>query len=817
MLLAALVVLACPAAHSQPAKTPTATADVYDGLREKWKTMLTGGDVEAARPDYVDKIKAVAKSAQEARATMVPVAERAGCKCLWKDIATETESADITKGYGRLKDMALAYQTPGTGPDYYHNAALRDVILDGLDWMHANRYYPRKQYKNWFDWEIGTPMHLNDIMVLLYDELTPARRAAWIGAIDYFSPNQAGEDGNYMYWGANRVWRVTVHAGRGIVGKTDAKMLLARDGLSDLSDGHTGKRSVFKYVTESDGFYADGSYIQHFGHAYTGGYGKALLSGVADAMYMLHGTPWQVTDPDAQNVYDWVYNAYAPLIYKNGQFMDMVRGREISRHGATDTKASMTAIGAIVRLAQLAPEPHKRNFQRMVKYWIGHMSGYYKGVSINIAGLSKAIMQDPAIVPMDEPVMNKVFAGMDRVVHRRPGWGLGLAMNSTRQAYYETHTFNFENGKGWYTSEGTTYLYNGDSAHYSGNYWPTVNPHRMAGTTVDAGLVRTDQSGYSWNPLTYSTKNWVGGTSDGTFGVAGMEQDAWGATLTSRKSWFMFDDEVVVLGAGIESTDNRPIHTIVENRKLTPAGDNVLTVNGARQATPLKPEATVFPKAKWAHLAGPARNADIGYYFPDGTDIGLRRESRSAKWSAINLKNTPKGDPTFTNHFQEIWLDHGPNPKDAHFAYVLLPNKSADEVGRYAARPDITILENSAQAQAVRENRLGLLGVNFWNDAPTSVAVGKQKNYVSSTHKASVLLKETPGGLTVLVSDPTQRNEGTISLEINRPAKSVLTTDPAIKVEQLTPTIKLTVDVRQAHGKSFAVTLATTADKNKVQ
>ena len=49
--------------------------------------------------------------------------------------------------------------------------------------------------------------------------------------------------------------------------------------------------------------------------------------------------------------------------------------------------------------------------------------------------------------------------------------------------------------------------------------------------------------------------NWVGGTDiEGLYGAA-------------HKSWFMFDDEIVCLGSGINSSDNRIIETIIETVK----------------------------------------------------------------------------------------------------------------------------------------------------------------------------------------------------------------------------------------------------------
>ena len=98
-----------------------------------------------------------------------------------------------------------------------------------------------------------------------------------------------------------------------------------------------------------------------------------------------------------------------------------------------------------------------------------------------------------------------IFAGMDRVVHFRPGWGLGIAMHSTR--IYNFESINRENLHGWHTGDGMTYLYTGDPTQFSDDFWPTVNPERLPGTTVIAGSTeRPNQTGGS---------NVAGGATDG--------------------------------------------------------------------------------------------------------------------------------------------------------------------------------------------------------------------------------------------------------------------------------------------------------------
>jgi hyaluronate lyase len=42
------------------------------------------------------------------------------------------------------------------------------------------------------------------------------------------------------------------------------------------------------------------------------------------------------------------------------------------------------------------------------------------------------------------------------------------------------------------------------------------------------------------------------------------------------------------------------------------------------------------------------------------------------------------------------------------YEYVLLPNKTSSQVTDYANNPDIQVLENSGDAQAVQEKKLNI-------------------------------------------------------------------------------------------------------------
>ena len=744
-------------------------ADSFDALRLRWKESLTGGaGLDPADPDIGRSLNTLASSAQ----TVWDRMERADNRAfLWSDLAgMTTNSAHITSTCERLRTLALAYATRGSILE--SNMTLRADLLGALDWMNANRYNKSKsEYANWWDWEIGTPLALNDLTVLLYDDLSAAQVADFMGAVDRFTPKPTKT-------AANLVWQATVVAVRGVIVKNSSKIALGRDALSQ----------VFLDATSGDGFYADGSFLQHEIHPYAGGYGNSLLGSIVLLMHLLNGSSWAVTDSNRTNVFRWMNDAYQPLIYR-GAMMDMVRGREIARRASSDHAIGASVIASMLRAASFAPPAEALALQRMAKYWMETDTArdFVAGAALPVIPLAKNLLRDTNVAARGELLGHFRFPRMDRVVHLRPGFGVGLSLSSSRIGNYES--INAENLHGWFTGDGMLYLYNNDLAQFSDHYWPTANPYRLPGTTVDT-RPRADASGQSYR----GAYNWVGGASLGVSGVAGMQLDAWGSTLTAKKSWFLFDNEIVALGTGITSADQSVIETTVENRKLTDTGDNSFLVNGEPQLATLDGSAALA-NVSWAHLAGNVPGADLGYYFPQPTTLKGIREARTNLWSQINGKS---GSSTLVaRNYLTLWLDHGVNPANAGYAYVLLPNKSPAEVAGYAASPDIVILENSSRAQAVRETRLNLTAANFWNDGAATVAG------ITVDKKSSVMMQTSGTELEVAISDPTQANKKKITVEFDRAATRLLSADAGVTVVALSPRVKLSVNVKSAAGRVF--------------
>jgi hyaluronate lyase len=745
-------------------------SDEYDALRERWKEWLVGGSsYSVTDPHIAAQINSITTRAQQLWTTMIKTPNRA---TLWNGYNFGHSSSTVTEAYNNLRDMAMAYNTRGSVLE--GNTALRDDIIGGLDWMHANIYYEGgSQYQNWWHWQIGAPMALNDATILMYDDLTAAQIENYMDAVHYSQPT-------VTMTGANRAWESIVIGVRGVIVKDSAQIQHATAGLSN----------IFDYVTRGDGFYADGSFIQHSYFPYTGGYGISLIETVSSLMYLVGGSSFEITDPDRLNVYRWIYDSFEPLIYK-GEMMDMVRGREIVRGWQSQ---SHNAMRSIILLSEIAPAADASALKSMIKQWM--TSDTYSSLltfpSIRIIELASAIMSNSAIAPKAELIGHYSFANMDRAVQLRPGYGFGISMHSSRIGNYES--INSENKKGWHTADGMTFLYNNDLAQYRDNFWPTVDSYRLPGTTV---LRNTTVAGGR------SDKNWVGGAGiGGLYGVAGMELHPIGQSLNAKKSWFMFDDEIVALGSGITSTDGIAAETIAENRKLNGNGDNALTVNGTAKSTALG-WSEQMTGVQYAHLAGSVPGSDIGYYFPGTTAVTGLREARTGNWKEINGNSGTSTTP-HTRNYLSLGLQHGVNPVNAAYSYVTLPNKTNAQVSAYASSPDISILENSTDAHAVKENGLNIVGVNFWNDTVKTV------DFITSNRKASVMTKETAGEIDLSVADPTQAGRDTINIELNRSATRLLSADPGVVVTQLSPTIKLSVSVVGAKGQAFKAKFATT-------
>lgn len=747
--------------------TSLITDEVYKQLRDKWKQRSIGdGTHDMTDPDIKFAVESANAAAQAEWNSMVKGgSERA---FLWDSCKGTTLSADVTTNYNKLKKMVVAYTL--VGGELYQNQDLKADILSALDWLNDNRYSKNiPPYENWWEWQIGTPQILNDILVLMYDDLSDQQIIENTDAIDYYIPKVPDGDS-----GANLVWRAMAIAVRAIVAKDANKVIEGRDALV----------TVFDYTDRGDGFYEDGSFIQHVKHSYTMGYGKSMLGDLSSAMYFFENTLFEISNPSKNNIYDWIMDGFEPLMYK-GAAMSMASGREISRD-YDDHYIGNRVIRSVVIASMFAPENLKPWLQSMAKGWIVEDTArnFFESCPFNVLTEAKKIVQDESIPVKDPLVLYKQYAAMDEAVMRRDGFAFAVTMSSSRIGNFES--FSGENLKSWYQNDGVTYIYN-ELEQYSNDYFPTINPYRLPGITVDT-RIKADGEYAGKKPQ----QDFVGGVEiEELFGASAMQLDAYNSSLEAKKSWFVFDDEIVALGTDINSNEPYDVLTIVENRQLNQSGNNNLTVNGATKSSEIGYTESVAD-TQWAHLQGNEPGTEIGYFFPQAVNVNFLREQRTGTWYDINTKYGSK--TPVTKNYLNIWLDHGNLPQNASYAYVLLPNKTPEQTAQYSTNPHIQILRNDESVQAVHEINTNATEYIFWQSG--------EEGIVKSNNPAAVGLRVRDHKLIVSASDPTQKQQK-IVIEINKPSLVLESKDEAVTVTETATGVQLEINTLGSIGKTF--------------
>lgn len=821
--------------YQSPSKLPSATAEDYGKIRQAWKESLIGKDLvsEEGGAEVLEEINQEAEALWNAYVYKgqeecggIPWAEDEGAKGN-KNIPYEDDAVEFRVSFKKVLSMCKAYAAEG-GALYQNQDMLKD-ITNILDFLCGSCYTAKSQTDNWWTWEIGIPKDLIPALILIYDGLTEEQVMAYTETLYFFQPDPFHEgvintasthgQGYREAQGANIIDCSTTAVGLGAL-REDNELVY----LGMLASSQT---FVIQNVEDSaqiaangynSGFYPDGSYLDHIKVPYLGAYGIEFMKGGAKIPSLLAGTPWKYPEQVQDNLESYIVEGFGNGMYK-GMMLDCLKGRSVSRPASSNQAAGREAMMIILQIVDSFSQEAKETTLSALKAWLEEDEGFIDSLvgaeNMAIKKKAKEILEDTSIQSNIAPV-HKSYPLMDRVVHRTEDYLFALSMYSER--IQNTEIMNDENRFGWHQNNGMTYIYDEDN-QYTENYWNTVNPLRLPGTTVvpvNIGTGKPDGSGFAQGGDFCSKESWVGGTSIGNYGVSGMSFSgetqgiagdapvSYALDLKGKKSWFMFDDEMVCLGAGITNKNMElPVETTIENKKLRKDGSNQLLVNGEKTEIPVKEanvkelvertadvSGTSFEQVNWAHLEG-NQSVGTGYYFPEeNTEIQVRRGQTTGSWKDVG---TFEGEST--ENYLEMWVDHGQNPENASYSYVLLPETSAEETENYAQAPKVTILENSSEVQAVRHETLKIIGTNFWQEQGGSV------EGITSDKAASVMLQETEQGtVKISVSDPTMKNKGNIQLTLEKEIVDSIQLDENVTCEKTEKGAVLTFSMAGTNG-----------------
>ncbi|CAC6823921.1 Hyaluronate lyase precursor [Staphylococcus aureus] len=695
------------------ADTNVQTPD-YEKLRNTWLDVNYGYDKYDEKNDAMKKKFEATEN--EAEKLLKEMKTESGRTYLWdsaKDL--DNKSADMTRTYRNIEKIAEAMKHKDTKLNTPDN---KNKVKDALEWLHKNAYgkepvkkleelktnfsksAPQKNTNlNWWDYEIGTPRALTNTLILLNDQFSNEEKKKYTAPIKTFAP-----DSDKIL---SSVGQPEQAKGGNLVDIAKVKLLesIIEEDKDMTKNSIDSFNKVFTYVQsnatgkERNGFYKDGSYIDHQDVPYTGAYGVVLLEGISQMMPMIKETPFNDSNQNDTTLKSWIDDGFMPLIYKS-EMMDLSRGRAISRENETSHSASATVMKSLLRLSDAMDDSTKAKYKKIVKTSVKSDSTYKQNdylSSYSDISKMKSLMEDSTISTNGLTQQLKIYNDMDRVTYHNKDldFAFGLSMTSKNVARYES--INNENLKGWHTGAGMSYLYNSDVKHYRDNFWATADMKRLAGTTT------LDNEEPKENKK--SDKTFVGGTKfDDQHASIDMDFENQDKTLTAKKSYFILNDKIVFLGTGIKSTDSskNPVTTI-ENRKAngyTMYNDDTQTTNSDNQETN-----SVF-------LESTDAKKNIGYHFLNKSKITVKKESHTGKWSDINKsqKDTQK-----TDEYYEVTQKH--SDKDDKYGYVLYPGITKDNFKSKASQ--VTIIQQEDDFHVVKDNESVWAGVNYSNSTQT--------------------------------------------------------------------------------------------------
>ncbi len=763
-------------------------------LKKKWKYHLVGDETNRTdNPAVRQLLDAITEKASESRNSM----NRGADACVLFGTVPVTETCQMGTQYRHLWNMAQAYGTFGTA--LYKDAQLKEDILYAIEWLY-NHYYGMAEIDgtgwrsvflfNWWQWFVQVPGFLCDTLMVLGEELPRSAVYKYLMPFDYI--RTISRTGNERSYANSRAYVVTAAA----VLKEDPRLMLQC--LEDLD-------AILQPGGKDGGVMKDYSFMTHGPHAMEGVYGTStLVQRLILTASILAGTKFEVCSEEVYNQFLWMKHTFAPVLH-NGVFFTGV----CCRSPGDGLSLGRSALAGYLYLLGSFGSEEDRVLKEILRQNIQPENTDNVILSLNNIALAQrllAVMEEEMEVPAYERGMMRYMT--DRAVQHSTdphgkGYAVSLNMCSTRIGRYEC--INHDNEEGWYQGDGTLYVYtgltDGMQDEFGDEYFnqshpavrprstlPSANMHRLPGTTEDTRV----REPASIQRYILSSRDFVGGAEmDGRYVAAAMDFEAYHheepdiqedvgvgggfpivfSDLSAKKSYFMFDDEVVAVGSAICTTNEFPVNTYIDNRALflskDPAGSEV-TVDGRIYTTgSALPETPVQPT--WVHLG-----CFGGYYLPAGGD------------AVIHVTEGGR-------QFFELWLAHGTKPQNATYAYVMLPGRTAAETAAYSENPDVEILYCSETLHAVREKKLGITAMVFWQ-------AGSCCGITADT-PCIVMLKEIDGAVQLAVSEPTQKKQA-VRLCIDRmlTAKSA---DPRIAAVCEKEKTALTFDFSDAQGETL--------------
>lgn len=464
--------------------------------------------------------------------------------------------------------------------------------------------------------------------------------------------------------------------------------------------------SAAKYLFEpiaiadgKEGIQVDGSYYQHGKQQAIASYGRVFAGNSVNAAFYLRETEYALPRAQLTILVNYLKNTFLRTV--RGSFYDFnVRGRGISRKDSLSSGMG----GMVGKIKLFDPEN--------AAYWDASALRTARKKSVDY-GITASHSQ---------------YWKSGYTLHLRKAYTFSIQTASIRTL--RTERGNNENILGKFLPDGATNIQRSGSEY--ANLMPVWEWDKIPGTTNrdypdDNGATVLKEWGIP------GTTKFVGGVSDGIYGVSCYDLNY--DSVQAKKAWFFFDREVVCLGAGINSNAKENIATTINQVWLR---GEVFSSNGAQKNG---------TSELWAI------HDSIGYIFPQGGNLEISSKAQTGSWHRINHFQSKT---ELKHNVFKIWLNHGQNPQNASYQYIVVPGIDVAGLKKYN-RSMIQILENTAEIQAVKHTGLDMLQAVFYK--PGTLSSGGLSVRVDQA--CTVYIKDLNGKTpTLYIADPAQENAG---------------------------------------------------------
>jgi len=494
--------------------------------------------------------------------------------------------------------------------------------------------------------------------------------------------------------GQNKVW---------LAGNVLLKALLNNDENLTKIARDTIASEIF--ITSKEGVQADFSFHQHGPQQQFGNYGLAFISSMAYYANVFGKTALAFSPTQLSILHDYVFEGENWVVWHG--YMDVSACNRQLFKQAQAGKALTLCVAA--DQLKMADEFHAGQYDDLL-----------------------ARNLQPGVIP--EKKGSKHFWRSDLTVFR--GTESYISVRACSPRVKGTEFTNNENKKGHFISDGSTiFLRNGNEYN---DIFPVWDWNKLPGVTAPLlDSVRPDIK----NDDYHNPNPFVGGLTHNDCGITTFHLSRNG--IDAKKSWFYIRGVFVCLGADIRSTTGKEIITGVN--QCNQRGAAIITFNDGKTASENDTSMN-------SNSVRTVWHDSIGYYFPSPSSTFLSVEKQRGNWHDIA---DPYSIAMVTGKVFKLWLNHGVDPKNSSYEYLVFPAVSQVQLKEYLMQPEIEILANNKTIQAVRLKNNSLCQYVFHE--PTRINTFSGSDYLETNLPGLVMLERVDAkNMTITVADPTQ-------------------------------------------------------------